>query len=194
MVNVLFCILRNSDSHIETMAASENVNTVLHEYQKQFAGNAEKGRKAFVYQAGGRVIIQEFGKLSADDIFLMDACRENGHYSYCLSAAFAVMNDFTAENPCDENYLVILMQEPIKYQDTIFFLKYLIPQPVRICHHVILIQSSDTADDRLCAFIGNDGNYSKKNFFIHKIMTFNELYNDRSGYDLCSKSSAVRRS
>ena len=185
MVNILFCILRNSDSCIENVPTGENINMVLYEYQERFAKSKKKGKKAFVYQTNNRIIVQEFGALSADEIFLADACREHRRYGYCLATAFATMHDFAFMNPQDENYLVILMQEPIKYQDTIFFLEYLVPEPVHINHHVVLIQGENGADDEFCNFIKYDGNYSKKDCFIHKIMTFNELYDDRSGYDLC---------
>ena len=185
MVNILFCILRNSDSHIENTPTGENVNIVLYEYQERFAKSSKKGKKAFVYQTNNRIIVQEFGVLSADEIFLADICRERREYGHCLATAFATMNDFASKNPQDENYLVILMQEPIKYQDTIFFLEYLVPEPICINHHVILIQGENRADDKFCDFIKNDGNYSQNNFFTHKVMTFNELRSDRRGYDLC---------
>lgn len=185
MVNILFCVLRNADPHIENIPTGENVNMVLHEYQEQFANSSKKGKKAFVYQTDNRIIVQEFGALSSDEIFLMDVCRENKSYSYCLATAFATMDDFASKNPYDENYLIILMQNPIKYQDSIFFLEYLVPEPTCINHHVILIQHENGADDKFCDFIENDKNYSKENFFIHKTMTFSGLCSDRSGYDLC---------
>ena len=35
MVNILFCVLRNADPHIENIPTGENVNMVLHEYQEK---------------------------------------------------------------------------------------------------------------------------------------------------------------
>ena len=48
MVNILFCILRNSDSRIENVPTGENINMVLYEYQERFAKSKKKGKKAFV--------------------------------------------------------------------------------------------------------------------------------------------------
>ena len=181
----MFCILRNAGVIQEHNSSIEqNVNIALHEYQKSFAQNKKMGKKAFVYQTNDKIIVQDFGDVDSSKIFLTDACSERKDYSYCLGTAFATMNDFAAANPDDKNYLIILMQHPMKNSDTKFFLEYLVNNRL-INHNVILVQCPNCADDNLCSFILSEKNYSK-NGFIKKIMTFGELYqNDRSGYNLC---------
>ena len=185
MINVMFCILRNACAEQDqTFAIDQNVNIVLYEYQKRFAVDPQMGKKAFVYQTNNKIIVQDFGDVDKNSIFLAEACREHKDYCYCLSTAFATMNDFANDNPNDNNYLIILMQHPMKNSDTQFFLEYLVKNR-QINHNVILIQCPNCADSNLCDFILSDINYSKKGF-IKKIMTFEELYqNDGSGYDLC---------
>ena len=75
MINLLFCILRNADYREEEGLIDHKVNIPLYEYQLSFSKNNAKGKKAFVYQTD-RIIVQDFGVLDTDKIFITDACSE----------------------------------------------------------------------------------------------------------------------
>ena len=181
MINLLFCILRNADYREEEGLIDHKVNIPLYEYQLSFSKNNAKGKKAFVYQ-NDRIIVQDFGVLDTDKIFITDACSERKEYSYCLCTAFATMNSFAEQNPSDSNYLIILMEQPIKNADTEMFKGFLMPK--KINHHVILICPKNRLDPNLKNFLTDRNNYSEGNF-ICSIKTFDELYKDRSEYELC---------
>lgn len=180
MVNVLFCILRNC-LHVRNEEKIYNkVNLPLYEYQSYLKEYSPEGKKGFVYQGSDKIIVNDMSTSNRENIFLTGACNEKNDYSYCLCTAFSIIRNFSQNHISDSNYLIILMEDPIKKPDSEFFIKYFADSQIN--HNIIIVHNGEL-NTEFKNYILSGKNYSDKRF-TSVVTTFEELKKDGSGYKL----------
>lgn len=180
MINVLFCILRNRFHVRKEEKVYNKVNVPLYEYQSYLKKYSPEGKKGFVYQSVDKIIINDMSTSNSENVFLTGACNEKNDYSYCLCTAFSVIRNFSQKHIADSNYLIILMEDPIKNSDSAFFTEYLAYGQIN--HNIILVHNGEL-NTEFKNYITNGKNYSDKRF-TSTVTTFEELKKDGSGYKL----------
>ena len=108
--NVLFCI-------IQSAAAPEgSINNPRDELQQariRFQKNEQTVQKAFVY-GDKRIYTRPFGTTFSEQIFYADSTVRGVDAVHLLVIASAMMEKQVQEEPDAENYLVIMLESPLK--------------------------------------------------------------------------------
>lgn len=139
MKTIVFCILRKALE--ENKEIQNQVNFPLYEYQQQLLDNP-KNKKAFVYQyKKNKVMIEEPRSAFLKNMFYMDTKCEICDYTHCLLTASALAEQYQNKYPSAENFLIILMEQPISPEEANLFFKL---HPEKPQYHLILMMSDDS--------------------------------------------------